>query len=151
MSTVLHQQEEIEAIIGRASVCRLAMLDGDTPYIVPLCFGYRNHTLYYHSSMKSRKLDLIRRHPAVGFEMDILARPIPAPEPCKWNMRYQSVVGVGKATIVEDEAEKKAALDLIMAQYASGTYAFPENKIRITAVIRVDIERMTGKTSGFDD
>ncbi len=150
MSTVLHEQAAIEAIIGRASVIRLAMLDGDAPYIVPLCFGYRNNIIYCHSSMKSRKLDLIRRHPAVGFEMDILARPIPAPEPCKWNMRYQSVVGFGTAGIVEDAAEKRAALDLIMAQYASGTYTFPENKIAITAVIRVDIDRMTGKTNGFD-
>ena len=147
MSTVLNEQAAIEAIIGQASVCRLAMLDGDVPYIVPLCFGYHNNILYCHSSIKSRKLDLIRRHPAVGFEMDILARPIPAPEPCKWSMRYQSVVGFGKATIVEDEAEKKAALALIMAQYASGTYAFPESKTRITAVIRVDIDRMTGKTN----
>jgi nitroimidazol reductase NimA-like FMN-containing flavoprotein (pyridoxamine 5'-phosphate oxidase superfamily) len=151
MSTVLQKTEAIEAIIGQASVCRLAMLDGDAPYIVPLCFGYRNHIVYCHSSIKSRKLDLIRRHPAVGFEMDILARPIPAPEPCKWSMRYQSVVGFGTASIVEDEAEKKTALGLIMAQYARGAYAFPENKLRITAVIRVDIERMTGKTSGFDD
>ena len=49
-------KENIEAIIRKASVCRLGMLDGDTPYIVPLCFGYRDDTLYFHGSMKSRKV-----------------------------------------------------------------------------------------------
>ena len=65
----------IEAIIRKASVCRLGMLDGDTPYIVPLCFGYRDDTLYFHGSMKSRKAELIRRHPKVCFEFDIRPNP----------------------------------------------------------------------------
>jgi nitroimidazol reductase NimA-like FMN-containing flavoprotein (pyridoxamine 5'-phosphate oxidase superfamily) len=142
--------EEIEEIIKNASVCRLGILDGDTPYIVPLCFGYRENTLYFHTSLKSRKLELIRKHPNVCFEMDILSNPIPAPTPCKWTMRYQSVVGFGKAVIVEEKAEKEEALAAIMAQYSSGEYTFPEEKVRITAVIRMDIESMTGKSSGVD-
>jgi len=96
----------IEKIICRATVCRLGLLDGDTPYIVPLCFGYKDNTLYFHTSVKSRKIDLIDKHPKVCFEMDILAETIPAPTPCKWDMRYQSVIGFGNASMVEDEAEK---------------------------------------------
>lgn len=144
------KHEDIEKIIGRATVCRLGMLDGDSPYIVPLCFGYKDDVLYFHTSMKSRKIDLIKKHPKVCFEMDILAETIPAPTPCKWNMRYQSVVGFGNASMVEDESEKKAALGLIMAQYASGSFEFPGKKVKITAIIKVDIESMTGKSDGFD-
>ena len=89
-------KENIEAIIRKASVCRLGMLDGDTPYIVPLCFGYRDDTLYFHGSIKSRKYKLIQKHPKVCFEFDILAEPMSAEDPCDWDMRYQSVVGFGK-------------------------------------------------------
>ena len=32
----------INAIIEKAIVCRLAMVDGDKPYIVPLSFGYQD-------------------------------------------------------------------------------------------------------------
>ena len=79
------QKEQIEAIIHKATVCRLGMLDGDTPYIVPLCFGYRDNTLYFHGSMQSRKVELIQKHPRVCFEFDILTEPISAPNPCDWD------------------------------------------------------------------
>jgi len=144
------KKENIEAIIRKATVCRLGMIDGDTPYIVPLCFGYRDGTLYFHGSMKSRKAELIQKHPKVCFEFDILAEPISAPDPCDWDMRYQSVVGFGVASVVVGAEEKRQALEIITAQYAKGSYSFTEPKLKATAVIKVAIETMTGKQSGFD-
>jgi nitroimidazol reductase NimA-like FMN-containing flavoprotein (pyridoxamine 5'-phosphate oxidase superfamily) len=143
-------KENIEAIIRKATVCRLGMLDGDTPYIVPLCFGYRDNTLYFHGSMKSRKAELIQKQPKVCFEFDILAEPLSATDPCDWDMRYQSVVGFGKAVVVEAIEEKRQALEIITAQYAKGSYSFPEPKLKATAVIKVAIEAMTGRQSGFE-
>jgi nitroimidazol reductase NimA-like FMN-containing flavoprotein (pyridoxamine 5'-phosphate oxidase superfamily) len=49
---------EIESIIQQSMVCRLAMSEGQIPYIVPLCFGYRNDTLYFHSAKEGKKLDI---------------------------------------------------------------------------------------------
>ena len=144
------EKENIEAIIRKASVCRLGMLDGDTPYIVPLCFGYRDNTLYFHGSIKSRKAELIQKHPKVCFEFDILAEPVPAQDPCNWDMRYQSVVGFGHASVVESTEEKRRALEIIATQYAKGSPSFSEPKLKATAVIKVVIETMTGKQSGFD-
>lgn len=144
------KKENIEAIIRKATVCRLGMLDGDTPYIVPLCFGYRDDTLYFHGSMKSRKAELIRKHPKVCFEFDILAEPISAPDPCDWDMRYQSVVGFGNASVVEAVDEKRQALEIITTQYAKGSHSFTELKLKTTMVIKVTIETLTGRQSGFD-
>lgn len=140
----------IEAIIRKATVCRLGMLDGDTPYIVPLCFGYRDDTLYFHGSIKSRKYKLIQKHPKVCFEFDILDEPISAIEPCDWDMRYQSVVGFGTASMVEETTEKRQALEMIVSQYTKDSRLFTEQAMRTTAVFKVTIETMTGKQSGFD-
>ena len=144
------QKEQIEAIIHKATVCRLGMLDGDTPYIVPLCFGYRDNTLYFHGSMQSRKVELIQKHPRVCFEFDILTEPISAPNPCDWDMRYQSVVGFGKASMVEETAEKREALATIVAQYTKGSHSLTDLRLGATAVIKVAITSMTGKQSGFN-
>lgn len=138
---------DIEAIIRKATVCRLGLIDGDTPYVVPLCFGYRRGTLYFHTSPKSPKLDMIRKHPRVCFEMDVATEPVAAEKPCDWNMHYASVIGFGTATLVEDASEKRDALTAIMDQYTSGPYEFPEKKIAITAVIKVTVDRMTGRKS----
>ena len=140
----------IEAIIRQASVCRLAMLDGDTPTIVPLCFGYRDGVLYFHGSPKSRKYLLMQTHPKVCFEFDILAEALPAPEPCNWDMRYRSVVGFGEAVMIEALDEKRRALETIAAQYAKEPQPFADKKVRATAVFKVVIASMTGRQSGFD-
>jgi nitroimidazol reductase NimA-like FMN-containing flavoprotein (pyridoxamine 5'-phosphate oxidase superfamily) len=147
---VTMEKENIEKIIRNASVCRLGILDGDTPYVVPLCFGYRDDTLYFHGSMKSGKYALIRKHPKVGFEFDILAETISAPDPCDWDMRYQSVIGFGTATMVEETAEKKQALEIIVSQYTNDPRPFTEQALRKTAVFKVAIETMTGRQSGVD-
>lgn len=144
------EKEAIEAIIRHATVCRLAMLDGDTPYIVPICFGYRDGTLYFHGSLKSRKYDLIRKHPKVCFEFDILAETMAAADPCDWDMRYRSVVGFGRASMVEEIGEKRQALEIVAQQYAKTAKPFPDNKVRATGVFKVAVASMTGKQSGFD-
>jgi hypothetical protein len=146
--TIMHR-EEIEATISQAKVCRLAMIAGDSPYIVPLCFGYRDGVLYFHGPLKSGKYDLIRKQPRVCFEFDILVEPLPAADPCDWAMRYQSVVGFGRAAMLEERDAKRQALALIAAQYTPNPHRFTDRKIDATGVFKVVIESMTGKASGF--
>lgn len=140
----------INAIIKKATVCRLGLVNGDRPYIVPLCFGYHENTLYFHGALKGLKIDLIKSNSNVCFELDIASEPISAVEACKWEMKYQSVIGFGKAALVKDPAEKATALAIIMAQYSDRQFQFPDNKVEATGVIKVDIESMTGKQSGYE-
>jgi nitroimidazol reductase NimA-like FMN-containing flavoprotein (pyridoxamine 5'-phosphate oxidase superfamily) len=139
----------IEAIIENARVCRLAMADGNTPYMVPLSFGYRDRGLYFHSAPKGRKIDLLRKNPQVCFEFEAAVETITAEEACSWGMQYQSVIGFGRAEFIDDADGKRRALAIIMAQYDEKRYTFPENTVNTTAVFRVTIASMSGKQSGF--
>jgi hypothetical protein len=139
----------IQAVMKEATVCRLAMADDSGPYIVPLCFGRRNNTLYFHSAHKGRKIDLLRNNPRVCFEIDTAARVLEGESACDWGMRYRSIIGFGTAVFIEEPQQKRRALDIIMAQYAEGGFEFPDNKLAATAVFKVEIESMTGKQSGF--
>jgi nitroimidazol reductase NimA-like FMN-containing flavoprotein (pyridoxamine 5'-phosphate oxidase superfamily) len=139
---------EIESIIQRSLVCRLGMVDENRPYIVPLCFGYKDNTLYFHSANQGRKIDILKKNNTVCFEFDIDYEPIKADNPCEWGMNYKSVIGFGKAYLVDDVEAKRPALDLIMQQYSDGTFDYLETKIKNILVIRVEIEHMTGKQSG---
>ena len=138
----------IHAIIGQATVCRLGMVDGDRPYIVPLSFGYQDNTLYFHGALKGRKIDLLKENPNVCFEFDIAGEALKDVDACNWSMKFQSVIGFGKASFVDGLEQKRQALGIIMAQYSDNPFEFPENKVNATAVIKVDIEKMTGKQSG---
>ncbi|MFH1155127.1 MAG: pyridoxamine 5'-phosphate oxidase family protein [Pseudomonadota bacterium] len=142
----------LEDILARALVVRLGLIDGQEPYIVPLCFGYAENTLYVHGALQGRKMDLVRQNPEVCFELEAGVEILQSDAPCKWSLKFKSVIGWGHARIVADPLEKAKALGIIMAHYGGKTaepWAFPDAGLRGTAVISIRISRMTGKQSGF--
>ncbi len=141
------KKSEIEAVIKKSLVCRLGLSDNNTPYIVPLCFGYKDNTLYVHGSLKGRKIDMIQKNQNVCFEFDIDTQIVEDENACKWAMKYRSVIGFGKALFLKEPDEKQKALEIIMDQYSDRSFKFPEKSINGTAVIKIEIESMTGKQS----
>jgi nitroimidazol reductase NimA-like FMN-containing flavoprotein (pyridoxamine 5'-phosphate oxidase superfamily) len=140
-------KNEIESIIRKSLVCRLGLADNGMPYIVPLCFGYKDNSLYFHSAKEGRKIEIIKRNNAVCFEFDIDSEIKSGKDACAWGMKYRSVIGYGTATLIEDPEEKRKALDVIMAQYADGAFEYSEKAFGKALVIKVEIESMTGKKS----
>ena len=139
----------IESIIQKALVCRIALSDGLIPYIVPLCFGYQNKELYFHSTKTGKKIEIIKRNPNVCFEFDVNTGIVKADNPCKWSLKYQSVVGYGKASFVENKDEKITAFNIIMRQYSDSNrqYNISEKELEKTTIIKIKIENMAGKQS----
>lgn len=149
MKKITEDKNTIESIIRQASVCRIALSDDAQPYVVPVCFGYEDNTLYFHSSRKGRKLDILRKNNAVCFEFDIDHEIVRSGGACEWSIKYRSVIGFGRAFFVEDLEEKKRALDIIVGQYSGRPCEYPEATLRNTAVVKVEIQSMTGKVSGY--
>ncbi len=140
---------EIEEILNRAEVCRLGMADGGTPYIVPMNFGYRERALYFHTGRAGRKIDILRKNSMVCFEVEIDAAVLRSDTACGWGMKYRSVVGTGKARLIENPAGKKEALDIIMAHYDdAGAWEYRETSFEKTCIIKVTIESVTGRKAG---
>ena len=139
----------IDEIIDSAQVCRLGLSDGNVPYIVPLCFGYKDRILYFHSAADGKKVETIKKNPNVCFEFEHNIEVLQAEEPCKWGMKYQSIIGYGKAVFIESLEEKKEALNIIMSQYTEDCFSFQDSHIQNTTVFKVIIDTMTGKQSGI--
>jgi nitroimidazol reductase NimA-like FMN-containing flavoprotein (pyridoxamine 5'-phosphate oxidase superfamily) len=141
----IKDRKDIDGIIKRCRVCRLAMCEDGQPYIVPLNFGYDGRFLYFHAAPEGRKIDIIKRNNCVCFEFDILHDIVTAQQPCDWGAKYESVIGSGRAEIVDDLKTKKEALEWIMRQYGSGTWDFPEKILKKTLIFRVSILEISGK------
>ena len=139
----------IEDVIRNSLVCRLGMSRNDQPYVVPLCFAYSDNTLYFHSAGEDLKLEILQQNPNVCVEFDIDQKVVQDDKPCKWSMKYRSVIGFGKGSVVEDLEEKKKGLDAIMQHYAGRSFEYVEAAIENTVIIKVEVESMTGKKSGF--
>jgi nitroimidazol reductase NimA-like FMN-containing flavoprotein (pyridoxamine 5'-phosphate oxidase superfamily) len=139
----------IESIIRRATVCRIGLADGGQPYVVPVCFGYADGVLYFHSSSRGKKMDILRQNGAVCVEFDVDQELVEADSACKWGIKYRSVIGFGEAHFIEDLEGKRQALDVIMAHYGGQPGDYAEATLQKTAVVRVEIARMTARVVGY--
>lgn len=144
--------DEIMEIVARCQVVRLGLIAEGKPYIVPLYFGYRREgetlALFLHSAAAGRKITALRENPQVFFEMEGEGAIVRGEEPCKWTAAYQSVMGEGRVSFLEERAEKEAALSAIMEHCGhEGAPVFDEAALARTAVLRLDVETITGKRS----
>ncbi len=144
----ISEKSELESIIARSLTCRLALANDNQPYIVPLCFGYKDNKLYFHSADAGRKIDMIGKNNNVCFEFDIDQEIVKHQDVCHWGIKYRSIIGFGKAFIIEDEEQKREMMDIIMNQYSEGQFEYSEDLLEMMVIIKVDIEEMTGKQSG---
>ena len=140
---------EIEKVIKKATCCRIGLVDEDEPYVVPVCFGYERNAIYFHGALEGRKAELIKKNNKVCFEIDTDVAVVKSEKPCGWTMKYKSVIGVGRASILENDEEKAQALKLIMKQCSEGEFSFSNSAPDSVLVVKVNIESITGKQSGY--
>lgn len=139
----------IENIIAHSSVCRLAMSDDGQPYVIPLCYGYKDNTFYLHSAREGRKLDILRKNDRVCIEIETDCETIRGDDACAWSMKYRCIIGFGRASFIDDDEAKRRAFDVIMGHYTEGHHEYIIKKMKNTVIIKVVIELMTGKQSGY--
>ena len=146
----IKDKKEIEQIFKEAHVCRLGMVDGKIPYIVPMNFGYRDNILYFHSALSGRKIDILKNNPDICFEIDIPGDLINSEKACSWSMNYRSLMGEGKVIFISDEDEKADALNIIMGHYSGNTnWDINMKMIKNTSVFKVKIGSVSAKRSGI--
>ena len=142
-------QNQIMAILDTAKVLHLGLAVDNEPYVVPMNYGYTVEdgkvTLYLHSALRGKKLDMIRTNPRVFVELDCDRTPFEGEQPCQYGLGYSSVMGRGKAVIVEDVEEKIEALKHLMKTQTGKDFSFTEQLVSIVAVIRIDVEEFTAK------
>ena len=140
---------EIRNILDTASVLYLGLCANNEPYVVPMNYGYTMEegklTLYLHSAVKGKKLDMIRSNPNVFFALDCGRTPFEGKVACQYGLSYSSVMGRGTACIVDDVEEKKQAMSILMKTQTKKDFTFEDRLVSIVAVIRIDVAEFTAK------
>ena len=142
-------ESQILHILDTAKVLHLGLCVDNVPYVVPMNYGYTMEqgklTLYLHSAVRGKKLDMIRQNPNVFFEMNCDLIPFEGPVPCRYGLAYSSLMGQGYARIIEDPEEKQAAMTRLMKTQSGKDFSFNEKLVSIVSVIRIDVEEFTAK------
>ena len=140
---------QILHILDTAKVLNLGLSVNDEPYVVPMNYGYIMEdgklTLYLHSAVKGKKLDMIQANPRVFFSMDCDRMPFEGRVACQYGLVYSSIMGSGTATLVDDVEEKKRAMSILMQTQTGGDFTFEDRLVTIVTVIRIDVAEYTAK------
>jgi len=113
---------KLDEILAGSEICRLSMLDGQLPYIIPVNYGYREGKIYIHSAPKGKKIELL--------------------------LKNEQVVGYATVEILSDESSKQEGLEVIMAQHGAPELVdFDPGNMKRMVIIKLTIVSVTGKQS----
>lgn len=141
--------DEIRAILDKAKIVHVGMIDGTRPYVVPMNYGYTLEngvlTLYLHGAKTGRKIDVLRANPRVFIELDTDIVPFEGRTACHYGICYSSVMGEGNAKIVEDAEGKKLALTALMRTQTGRDFEFDDAMVSVVSVIKITLDYFTAK------
>lgn len=143
---VLSLEENIQVLNRGTSGVLAVSGDDDYPYAVPLSYVYHDNKIFFHCAKAGHKLDSIIRNEKVSFcviDKDQIVQE-------KYTSYFRSVIVFGKARILEDDVEKRNALEILTAKYSpdqekSHQLQAIEKEYKIVCMIELTIEHMSGK------
>ena len=144
------EHSQLLEILDKYMVCTIALHDEPFPYIVPMNYGYEEKdgeiTIYLHCAKEGQKMDLLRKNPAIGFEIDGGHGLIGNEEKFVYSYTYESIIGAGFAKVIEDESEKKEALCAFMKHQTGKTFTeIPQAAFNAVTMIAVSVKKLSGK------
>jgi hypothetical protein len=134
-------------LMNTCHVGRIGTVGSDGyPMVKPLNLVYTGGTFYFHSEKEGEKIEDIKKDSRVCFEANLPIAFVRGSEyPRRAGYLHRSIKG--RAHPIEDRDEQISGLTCLMQKYQpEGGYGdFPEEKLKITGVVRIDIEEITGK------
>ena len=142
---VLSTEESIEILVKGTSGVLAVYGDEGYPYAVPLSYVYQDSKIYFHCAKSGHKLDAIERNSKVSFCVIDQDKIVPE----EYTSYFRSVIVFGNARILEDEAAKRSALEMLAARYSpdqvQGRQKEIESQFKQVCMIELSIDHMSGK------
>jgi nitroimidazol reductase NimA-like FMN-containing flavoprotein (pyridoxamine 5'-phosphate oxidase superfamily) len=142
---VLSKEESIEILVKGTSGVLAVYGDEGYPYAVPLSYVYQDSKIFFHCAKSGHKLDAIERNSKVSFCVIDQDKVVPE----EYTSYFRSVIVFGNARILEDETEKRSALERLAARYSpdqvQGRQQEIESQFKQVCMIELSIDHMSGK------
>lgn len=140
-------QEECGEILRKGTSGVLAVSgDEEYPYAVPISYVFDGERILFHSAKQGHKIDGIKRNSKVSF--CVIDQDQIVPE--EYTTYFRSVIVFGTMRFLEDEAEKRQAIEKLAIKYApEDSEESRDQAIRREwkplCMLEMKIESMTGK------
>jgi len=143
-----YDRATIDAILDGAILGHVGFVVDDQPYVIPTAIWRQGDRLYWHGSSASRML-----RATVGARVCITVSRMDALVLARsgfdHSIDYRSVVVLGTAHLVEDDADKLAALETFVERLYPGRWATLRpprpNELKATTVLWTDLTEASAK------
>lgn len=143
----LSQKDCIEVVNKGTSGVLAVLGDDEYPYAVPLSYVYEDSKLFFHCAKTGHKLDAIAKNSKVSFCIIDQDHVVPQ----EYTTYFRSVIIFGNARVLEDESEKRTALEKLAAKYSpdheEGRLQEIDKLFRQVCMVEITVDHMTGKES----
>lgn len=140
-------RQKVADILHKGTSGVLALLgDNDYPYAVPISYVYDDGKIYFHGAKSGHKIDAIQRTEKASF--CVIDKDLVVPE--EYTTYFRSVIAFGKIRVIEDDREKRAAIEKLAIKYApEDTAANRDDAIsrggNLICMLEMKIDHITGK------
>ncbi len=140
-------KSETEEVLKRGTSGVLAIVGDDGyPYAVPLSYVYEDDKIWFHCAKTGHKIDALKNDDKTSF--CVIDKDGVIPE--EYTTYFRSVIAFGRVHMMEDEKEKRKAIEKLAIKYApngtkEGRDAAIEREWAPLCMLQMDIEHMTGK------
>ncbi len=146
-----YDRATVHAVLDAGLVAHVAFTQEDTPVVVPMIYGRVGESLYLHGARKARVIRLLERTDRACVNVTLVDGIVLARSAFNSSMHYRSATVFGAPGLVEEPDAKLEALRVISEHSMPGRWdelrAPHEREIKMTGVIRLDIESASAKIS----
>lgn len=139
----------VNAILDEALICHVGFAVDGQPFVLPTTHARIDDRLYIHGSVGGRMLRTLRRGALICVTVTLIDGLVLARSAFHHSMNYRSVVILGGAREVEDEAEKRRAFNALVDHVLPGrstqTRPASAQELKATSVLCVPIEEASAK------
>lgn len=139
----------IDAILDAAVVGHVGYVVDGQPFVTPTCIWRTADRLFWHGSTASRMLRATRDGAPVCVTATLLDGLVLARSGFDHSANFRSVMVLGRARAIEDEAEVSAALEAFVEHMYPGRWAElrppTRQELKATAVLWMDLTEASAK------
>jgi hypothetical protein len=144
-----YDRETIYKILDEAFVCHAGFSLESQPYVIPMLFARVGDAIYFHGSAASRMLRNASEGIPVCITVTLTDGFVLARSVFNHSMNYRSVVGLGKAVLVDSPEEKLKALHAFTEKILPGRWNDArqpnEKELKSTSILRLPLTEVSAK------
>ncbi len=145
-----YDRATIDSILDEALIAHLGIVDRQgQPFVIPTLHARSGDVVYCHGSTASRTLRALAAGAPVCLTVSLIDGLVLARSAMHHSANYRSAVLVGRARLVDDEAEKRTALQAVVEHIVPGRWndvrAPTDNELAATSVLAIPIEEASAK------